>query len=434
MKTAILADLLDFTGDPGLDDLDSPAVRWRPDHWLLIGDDGCIAAVQPEAPGDAWHQIDHSGRLLLPGFIDTHVHCPQVDVIASWGTELLDWLNTYTFPAEARHADPAVARAAADLFADALLAHGSTTAVVFPTVHVASVDALFEAASARGMQVIAGKVLMDRHAPDNLRDDVAGAEADCRALIDRWHGRGRNLYAVTPRFAATSTPEQLAMAGRLLADHPGVYMQTHVAENRAEVAWIAELFPDARSYLDVYARHGLLNERAVLAHGIWLDDTDRALLHGTGAQIAFCPSSNLFLGSGLFGGQQAVAAGVHVSMASDVGGGTSLSMLRTLLDGYKVQAMAGNRLTAWALLHAATRGAAQALRLGDAVGTLEPGAMADMCLWDVAVGPVARRRDALARELHERLFAWVTLGDERNLAETWVGGVRRYQRPTSPSA
>ena len=434
MKTAILADLLDFTGDPGLADRQSPQVRWRPAHWLLIGDDGRIAAVQPDAPGDDWRKLDHSGRLLLPGFIDTHVHCPQIDVIASWGTELLDWLNTYTFPAEARHADPAVAQAAADLFTDALLAHGTTAAVVFPTVHATSVDALFSAASQRGMAMLTGKVLMDRHAPDDLRDDVVGAEADCRALIERWHGRGRNRYAVTPRFAATSTPAQLAMAGRLLADHPGTSMQTHVAENRAEVAWIAELFPEARSYLDVYARAGLLNERAVLAHGIWLDDVDRALLHDSGAQIAFCPSSTLFLGSGLFGWQQAAAAGVAVSMASDVGGGTSLSMLRTLADGYKVQAMAGNRLTAWALLHAATRGAAQALRLGDAIGTLDVGAMADLCLWDVAVGPVAQRRDSLSRGLHERLFAWVTLGDERNLVQTWVGGVPRYNRAAAPGA
>ena len=432
MKTAIRADLLDFSGDPGLADRDSPQVRWRPAHWLLIGDDGRIAAVQADAPGEDWHKIDHSGRLLLPGFIDTHVHCPQVDVIASWGTELLDWLQTYTFPAEARHADPAVAQAAAELFTDALLAHGTTAAVVFPTVHVASVDALFTAASARGMAMVAGKVLMDRHAPDNLRDDVAGAEADCRALIDRWHGRGRNRYAVTPRFAATSSAGQLAMAGRLLADHPGTFMQTHVAENRAEVAWIAELYPEARSYLDVYARAGLLNERAVLAHGIWLDDADRALLRDSGAQIAFCPSSNLFLGSGLFGWQQAAAAGVAVSLASDVGGGTSLSMLRTLADGYKVQAMAGNRLTAWALLHAATRGAAEGLRLGGEIGTLDVGAVADLCLWDVAVGAVAQRRDSLARGLHERLFAWVTLGDERNLVQTWVGGVRRFSRDAGP--
>ena len=426
--TAILADLLDFTGDPGLADRHSDAVRWRPAHWLLIDEAGRIQAVQPEAPGDDWLKLDHSGQLLMPGFIDTHVHSPQVDVIASWGAELLDWLNTYTFPAEARHADPAFARAAAALFVDALLAHGSTAAVVFPTVHVASTEALFDAAQARGMRLIAGKVLMDRHAPDDLRDDVLRARHHCSTLIERWHGRGRLAYAVTPRFAATSSDAQLAMAGQLLADHPGLYMQTHVAENRAEVAWIAELFPTARSYLDVYARHGLLTERAVLAHGIWLDDLDRQALHNSGAQIAFCPSSNLFLGSGLFNWPQAAAAGVAVSLASDVGGGTSLSMLRTLADGYKVQAMAGQRITAWALLHAATRGAAMALRLGDEIGSLAPGAMADLCLWDVAVGPVARRRDSLARALHERLFAWVTLGDERNLAESWVAGVRRYRR------
>jgi guanine deaminase len=319
MKQAIHADLLDFTGDPGLADLHSPAVRWRPDHWLLIDDDGRILAVQPEAPGEDFLKHDRRGRLLMPGFIDTHVHCPQVDVIASWGAQLLDWLETYTFPAEARHAEPAAAAAGAALFLDALLAHGTTAAVVFPTVHRTATEALFEAAAARDMRIIAGKVLMDRHAPDNLRDDVDGAERDCRALIAQWHGRSRIAYAVTPRFAATSSAEQLAMAGRLLAEHPGVYMQTHVAENPAEVRWIAELFPQARSYLDVYAAHGLLNERSVLAHGIWLDDTDRALLRDTGAQIAFCPSSNLFLGSGLFGWREAREVGYRVSLASEIG-------------------------------------------------------------------------------------------------------------------
>jgi len=426
MKTAIHADLLDFIADPGLSDRASPAVRHRPDHWLLIDDGGRIAAATPFEPGDDWHKIDQRGRLLLPGFIDTHVHCPQVDVIASWGTELLDWLNTYTFPAEARHADPVLAAQAAALFCDALLANGSTAAVVFPTVHVASTDALFAAAQQRGMRLIAGKVLMDRHAPDDLRDDVVQAQADCTALIERWHGRDRLAYAVTPRFAASSSPEQLAMAGRLLARDPSLYMQTHVAENQAEVAWVAQLFPQARSYLDVYHQHGLLTERAVLAHGIWLDDSDRALLRDSGAQIAFCPSSNLFLGSGLFGWQQAAASGFNVSLASDVGGGTSLSMLRTMADGYKVQALAGNRLTAWALLHAATRGAAQALRLGHELGSLEPGTLADVCVWDWAVGSVALRRDALARELHERVFAWLMLGDDRNLVQTWVAGRQRY--------
>jgi guanine deaminase len=237
---------------------------------------------------------------------------------------------------------------------------------------------------------------------------------------------------VTPRFAPTSTDAQLAMAGRLLASAPGLYMQTHVAENRDEVRWVAELFPQSRSYLDVYARHGLLNERAVLAHGIWLDDTDRALLRETGAQIAFCPSSNLFLGSGLFGWHAAHDAGIPVSLASDVGGGTSLSLRRTMLDAYKVQAMAGHKVTAWALLHAATRGAAQALQLGREIGSLETGASADFCVWDWASTPLARRRQGVARDLHEKLFAWLTLGDEHDLAETWVAGERRTTRTGGP--
>ncbi len=422
-RLALHGDLLDFTAEPVWGEVDSAAVRWRPAHWLLV-EDGRIAAVQTHAPDASWTRIDHAGRLILPGFIDTHVHSPQLDVIASYGTELLDWLNTYTFPAERRYADPAVAEAGAALFLDALLAHGTTAAVVFPTVHKVSADALFAAAAERGMRLIAGKVLMDRHAPDGLRDDVDQAEADCRELIARWHGRERLAFAVTVRFAPTSTPEQLAMAGRLCAEDPTLYMQTHVAENRDEVRWVRELFPEARSYLDVYARAGLLHRRSVLAHGIWLDDTDRAVLREAGAQIAHSPSSNLFLGSGLFGWRAAEDSGAAVTMASDVGGGTSLSMLRTLADAYKVQALAGERLTAWKALHAATRGAARALSLDHEIGTLEPGRLADLAVWDLAVGPVAQRRMAVAGGLHERLFAWMTLGDERNLVATYVAGRR----------
>ncbi|KNZ34557.1 MAG: guanine deaminase [Methylibium sp. NZG] len=426
-RLAIRGDLLDFTAAPEWGAVESNAVRFRPDHWLLV-EAGRIVGAQPAAlseaqgPDASWERHDHHGRLVMPGFIDTHVHCPQIDVIASFGAELLDWLNTYTFPAEAHYAEPALAHSGAARFCDALLAHGTTSAVVFPTVHKASAQALFEAAQQRGMRLIAGKVLMDRHCPDNLRDDVDQAERDCEDLIARWHGRGRLAYAVTVRFAATSTPEQLAMAGRLCARHPGVYMQTHVAENRAEVRWIGELFPQARSYLDVYASAGLLNERAVLAHGIWLDDADRTVLRESGAQIAHCPSSNLFLGSGLFDWRAAEAAGAAVSLASDVGGGTSLSMLRTAADAYKIQAMAGQRLTAWKALHAATLGAALALRLEGEIGSFEPGCMADVCVWDWAVGSVAQRRLDVARALHERVFAWMTLGDERNLVACFVGG------------
>jgi guanine deaminase len=426
-RLAVRGDLLDFSGDPGFEDLDSAAVRYTRDQWLLI-EGGRIVARQAGEPDASWARHDHRGRLVLPGFIDTHVHAPQLDVLASYGTELLDWLNTYTFPAERRYADPAVAVAGAVRFVDALLAHGTTAAVVFPTVHKGSADTLFAAAQSHGMRLVTGKVLMDRHAPDGLRDDVASAERDSIELIERWHGVGRLAYAHTVRFAATSTPAQLAMAARLLATYPGTYLQTHVAENRAEVRWVAELFPEARSYLDVYARAGLLNDSAILAHGIWLDAGDRRRLAEAGAQIAHCPTSNTFLGSGLFDWRAAEAAGVNVSIATDVGGGTSLSMLRTLAEAYKVQAMQGRRLSAWKALHTATRGAAQALRLAHEIGSFDTGCMADLCVWDYAAGEVAAHRDSLARNVHERLFAWMTLGDERNLVATYVAGRCLYER------
>ncbi len=426
-RVALRGDLLDFTGTPEWGVTESTAVRFRADHWLLI-ENGRITGVQAgDQPLDAsWVRHDHRGKLLLPGFIDTHVHSPQIDVIASYGTELLDWLNIYTFPAEMRYADPAESQSGAVRFLDALLASGTTSAVVFPTVHKVSVDALFAAASARGMRLITGKVLMDRNAPAGLCDDVTHAEADCIDLIDRWHGKDRLAYAVTVRFAPTSTPAQLTMAGRLCAAYPDTYMQTHVAENRDEVRWVRELFPEARSYLDVYTRAGLMHSRSVLAHAIWLDDNDRAVMRDTGSQIAHSPSSNLFIGSGLFDWRAALEVGVAVSLASDVGGGTSLSMQRNMLDAYKIQALNGQRLTAWKALHATTLGSAQALGLADEIGSFNVGCTADVCVWDWACGPVAQRRDALVRSLHERVFAWMTLSDERNLVCAYVAGVNRY--------
>ncbi len=427
-RLALQGDLLDFTATPALDDPSDPAVRYRPGHWLLIGDDGRIAGVQAEPPGPDWPRECHPGRLVLPGFVDTHVHSAQLDVLGAYGTALLDWLAHHTFPAEQRMADPAHAARMSALFLDGLFAAGTTAAMVFPTVHKASAEALFAAGLARGMRLIAGKVLMDRHAPEALRDDVAGAERDCVDLIDRWHGRGRLAYAVTPRFAPTSSEAQLAMAGGLLAARPGLYVQTHLAENTDEVRWARALFPAARSYLDIYRRFGLLGPRTMLAHGIWLDDDDRRLLHDAGAAIAHCPSSNLFLGSGLFDWPAARAAGVAVTVGSDVGGGTSLSMPRTLADGYKVQALAGRRVTAWALLHAATRGAAEALGLGAEIGTLAPGQVADVVVWDRSASPVEARRQSVARDLHDAMFAWLTLADERHVASTRVAGVERFRR------
>lgn len=430
-RIALRGDLLDFTADPGLDDPAAASVRHRPDHWLFV-ERGRIVDAQPASattPGEDWRRIEHPGRLILPGFVDTHVHSAQTDVIGSWGTTLLDWLQTHAFPAELRMADPVHALQMSQLFVHALLSHGTTAACVFPTVHAASVEALFEAAKSRGMRVIGGKVLMDRHAPEALCDADPQRTAQVVVdLVERWHGQGRIAYAVTPRFAPTSTPQQLRQAGELLQLAPDLYLQTHVAENRDEGRWVAELFPEARSYLDVYARCGLLGPRSIFAHGIWLDDADHAALREAGAQVAFCPSSNLFLGSGLFDWHRARAAGVAVSLASDVGGGTSLSMRRTMLDAYEVQAGLGQRVTAWALLHAATRGAAVALHLDGEIGSLQPGAAADLCVWDRATHPLAHRRQAVARDLHEELFAWVTSGDERDLVETWVAGTRQYVR------
>ena len=431
MRRVLRADLLDFTADPGFAlPNEATGVRWRPDHLVLI-EDGRIHAVQPAAqavpPG--WQHVtqeDHAGRLLTPGFIDTHVHCPQLDVIASFGTELLDWLNTYTFPAERRYADPAVSQAGAQRFLNALWAHGTTSAVVFPTVHKVSAEALFEQAGARQMRLVTGKVLMNRHAPDGLRDDVDQAERDCEDLIARFHGQHRQAFAVTVRFAPTSTPEQLRGAGELAARYPSVWVQSHVAENRDEVRWAAELFPHSRSYLGVYDDFGLLRERAVYAHCIHLNADDRALMRETGAAAAVSPTSNLFLGSGFFDYAAADAAGMRYGLASDVGGGTSFSPFHTMLAAYYVgregQSKTGLSLTPGQLWWQHTAGAAQALGLTGVVGNLQPGNEADFVVLNPQATPLLARKTAQANSLDELLFALIVLGDDRVVERTVIAG------------
>lgn len=425
-RNALLADVLDLTGDPGWSAADdAPGVRWRPAHWLLVEDDR-IAGVQAEAPDDTWTRHDFSGCLLTPGFVDTHVHLPQLEVIASYGDQLLDWLTDYTFPAERRYADPEVCASGAGRFLDALLAHGTTSALVVPTVHRASVDALFVAAEQRRMRVLGGQVLMDRNAPAELLESVGAAERDVEEMVARWHGTGRATYAVTVRFGPTSSDAELAMAGRLLARHPGLVLQTHLSENRAEADWVAQLFPGSRSYVDVYARHGLIGPTSVLAHGIWLDGEDREVLAAAGSTIAHCPGSNLFLGSGLMPWRELADAGVAVTLGSDIGAGTSLAIPRVMADAYKVAALLSGRLPAWQALYAGTRGAGRALGLEREIGSFDPGCIADLAVWRWAVGPVAETRDARAGSLHERVFAWMMLADERNLIATWVAGRPAY--------
>jgi len=429
---AVRGEILHFVADPAHD---ARALEHFADG-LLIVRDGRVAecgpadALLPGLPADA-AVTDYRGKLILPGFVDTHVHYPQTDIIASHGEQLLEWLETYTFPAERRFADPTHAAEVAGFFCDELLKNGTTTAAAFATVHATSVDALFAAALERRMRLITGKVLMDRNCPDFLRDSAESGYADSKALIERWHGRDRLLYAVTPRFAPTSTPAQMTLAGRLFAEHPGVFLQSHVAENRAEVAWAAALYPEAPSYLGIYDHFGQLGMRAVFAHCIWLDDADRRRMAETGAAMSFCPTSNLFLGSGLFDLQRARALGVRVGLGTDVGAGTSFSMLQTLNEAYKVLQLGGQSLSAASAFHLATLGGAHSLYLGDRIGNFAPGKEADFVVLDPQATPLLARRSAACATLEERLFVLMMLGDDRAVAATHVLGEPAWQRSAS---
>lgn len=418
-------------GDPGADARSNAVACF--DDGVLVLDDGKVARVGPadavlsELP-DHVPVTDHRGKLIVPGFIDTHVHYPQTDMIASHGEQLLEWLDKYTFPTERAFADAAHAREVADFFLDELLRNGTTSALVLGTVHAQSVDAFFEASEARNMRMVAGKVLMDRNAPDDLRDTAESAYVDSKALIERWHGQGRQSYAITPRFAPTSSEAQLSAAGRLAREHPDVFVHTHVAENASEVKWVAELFPESRSYLDVYDRHGLLRDRAVFAHCLHLDTADRKRMAESGAAMAFCPTSNLFLGSGLFDLDAADALGVRVGLATDVGAGTSFSMLQTLNEAYKVLQLNGQSLTPLRALYLATLGSARALYLDERLGNFAPGKEADFVVLDPAATPLMKRRMTHTRDLSEQLFVFMMLGDDRAVSETWIHGDCAYRR------
>jgi guanine deaminase len=382
---------------------------------------GPAAALLADLPADLPIE-DQCGKLIVPGFIDTHIHYAQTDMIASYGEQLLEWLEKYTFPNERRFADGEHARATAGFFVDELLRNGVTTALVLATVHPQSVDAIFQAAQARNLRLIAGKVLMDRNCPEDLRDTPETAYRDSKALIERWHEQDRLLYAITPRFAPTSSEQQLARAGQLAAEHPDVFIHTHVAENRSEVDWVAELFPASRSYLDVYDRFGLLRERSVLAHCIYLDDADRRRMAQSGAAMAFCPTANLFLGSGLFDPAAAAAFGVRFGIGSDVGAGTSFNPLRILNEAYKVAQLQGQTLPPAKALYQATLGGAAALYIDDKVGNFTPGKEADFVVLDPAATPLLARRMRSAESLVEKLFALIMLGDDRLVSATYVMG------------
>lgn len=414
---------------------DDGSARYEADGLLVVGPDatgrqviraaGAHAALAGNYAGV--RVTEFPGRILAPGFIDLHVHFPQTDVIGSPAEGLLPWLEDYTFPQEARFADHAHAVAMADVFLDELLRNGVTTALAFCTSHPHSVDALLEESERRGLRTIAGKVLQDRHSPDGVRDETEQSLVDTEALIRRWHGRARLGYAITPRFAPSCSEAQLRGAGELAARYRDVWIQSHVAENRDEIRWVHALFPQARSYLSVYEHFGLLRERAIYAHCIHIDETDRLLLRDTGAAAAVSPTSNLFLGSGFFDYAGARRVGFRHGLASDVGGGTSFSPFHTMLAAYYVgregQTKPGVSLAPQDLWWQHTAGAAQALGLAGVVGNLRPGCEADFLVLDPRATPLLARRTQHARDLDELLFALIVLGDDRVVEQVAVDGV-----------
>jgi guanine deaminase len=430
-RQAYRASLLHMLEDP----CTAPAEAAWADHadGLLVVEDGHVAAfgaytdIFPTLAADT-PVTTFPGKLITPGFVDAHIHYPQTDVVAAWGSQLLDWLNTHTFPAEQAFADRAHADEAAAFFCDELLRNGTTSALVFGTVHKTSVEALFEAALARNMRLIAGKVLMDRNAPPGLTDTVETGRADTESLIRAWRGRGRLGYAVTPRFAVTSTDAQLTMAGEVAATHPEVLIHTHMSENLEEIARVGELFPDHRDYLDVYARHGLVGPRSVFAHCVHATDDAMRRMKTAGASAAFCPSSNLLLGSGLFSLKQACECGVTVGLGTDIGAGASFSLLHMMGEAYKVGQLGGETLDPMHAFYLATLAGARALRIDDKVGNLAPGKEADFLVLDLAATPLLARRTGAAATVAEKLFVLSILGDDRSIERTYLAGQLAHSR------
>jgi guanine deaminase len=427
-RHAYRAHLLDYTDSPLAG---SQHVRYVDDGLLVVEGGSIVAAGEHAELSRAYPDAvvrDYRGKLILPGFIDAHVHYAQTQMIASYGRQLLEWLESYVFPEEARFGDPLHATRIAAFFLRELLRNGTTSALVLGTVHPVSVDCLAQEALKLDLRLILGKVLMDRHAPEGLRDTAQSGYDESKALIGRWHQQRRLLYAITPRFAPTSSPRQLELAGALKAEFPTTYVHSHLSENKHEVAWVRELFPEQASYTEVYDRYGLLTSRSLFAHGLQLSAAELELLGARQASIAFCPTSNLFLGSGLFGLQRAREAGVKVAIGTDVGAGTSLSVLRTLSEAYKVLQLQDQSLSAHEALYLATLGGARALSLADRVGNFAPGKEADFVVHELDATPLQAMRAESARTLEERLFAFVMLGDDRNVHATYVNGKLAYQR------
>lgn len=428
------ASIFHFLNDPTKDDSPNTSYEYWEDGALVVKG-GKIQTVGEYSELKKEYQnaiiIDYTGKLIMPGFIDTHIHFPQTEMIASFGEELLDWLNTYTFPTEQQFKDKEYAREIAKFFLRQLLKQGTTTALVFGTVHKSSVEVFFEEAQKKSLRMIAGKVMMDRNAPEYLLDTPESSYKDSKELIEKWHGKDRLLYAVTPRFAPTSSKQQLAKAKQLLVEFPDVYLHTHLSENREELAWVNDLFPEAKNYLDVYNRAGLLGPKSIFAHSIYLSESEWSTLHTHDCSVAFCPTSNLFLGSGLFNIQAAQKHNVRVGMGTDVGAGTSFSILETLQEAYKVNQLRKafpeegydhEPLSALKAFYLATLGGAKALHLEKLIGNFEKGKEADFVVLDLASSELLEFRLAQCKTLEEKLFVIQMLANDRTIAQTYIVG------------
>ena len=419
----ICGQLIWFDGDPLRE---GPQVARHLTHGAVLVDAGRIVARGDAAALRAAHPqariTDHGAALISAGFVDAHVHYPQTAIIASWGKRLIDWLNTYTFPEEARFADAGYAAVIANRYLDLVLARGTTTVCSYATIHPASVDAIFTAAQARGMRVFAGKTCMDRNAPDNLRDTAQSAYDDSKALLHRWHGVDRLGYVITPRFAPTSTPEQLAALGALWREYPDCLMQTHLSEQVDEIAWVRDLFPQSRDYLDTYEAQGLLQAGAVFGHAIHLTAREQDRLAEVGAALVHCPTSNMFIGSGLF--DMGLAQRLRVGLATDTGGGSSFSMLRTMAAAYEVAQLRGQSLHPAQLWWLATQGSARALRADHLIGNIAPGLEADLVVIDLASTPAIAQAMARADDLWQAVFPTIMMGDDRAVRAVYIAGQR----------
>ena len=420
----ILGQVLTFTGDPFHAPIDEVVQHEK--NGAVAVEAGRIVAVGPADTLRAAHPgaevTDYGEALISAGFIDTHVHYPQTAIIASWGKRLIDWLNTYTFPEEISFADPAHAAEIAATYFDLVTSNGTTTTVSYCTIHPESVHAYFSEAARRGLRVLGGKTCMDRNAPDALRDTAQSAYDDSKRLLEHWHGRARASYTITPRFAPTSTPEQLSALGALWREHPDCLMQTHISEQHEEIAWVADLFPQARDYLDVYESFGLAGPGALMGHAIHLTDRERDRLKEMDASLIHCPTSNTFIGSGLFDMEGLMAQGQRIGLATDTGGGSSFSMLRTMAAAYEVAHLRGASLHPAQLWWLATAGSARAIRMEDRIGTLAPGMEADLVVIDLKSTPAIAQRAARAESLWEAVFPTIMMGDDRAVTAVWANG------------